>query len=300
VTVATFTHNAGGDPASNFTATIDWGDGTTTAGVVSLAGGTYSVKGSHTYSDEGSFSMKITMDDVPDGVSATIDSAAVMLEELMPDASRGTPNDRFISEVYREFLGRPVDPSALAFWGAQLAAGASRQTVAAEIIASTEAGELRNQIIDQAMQTYLHRSADAAGLAFFGQFLASGGTQQQLVTLILSSDEYFHARGGSTNDGFLTALYGDVLNRGLDAAGKAACEQVLAMGMTRLQVVQIVMNSVEHDRIVVQQLFAQYLHRGADLGAVNAFVAELEAGFTEDQILAQILGSDEFFSRVAA
>jgi PAS domain S-box-containing protein len=54
-TVATFTD---GDPSAgpgSFTATINWGDGTTTAGqVLEDASGTFSVSGSHTYAEEGS------------------------------------------------------------------------------------------------------------------------------------------------------------------------------------------------------------------------------------------------------
>ena len=52
MTVATFTQ-PGAQPASAFTATIDWGDGTSSAGVVAGGGGSYAVLGSHTYADEG-------------------------------------------------------------------------------------------------------------------------------------------------------------------------------------------------------------------------------------------------------
>src|SRR5262249_10627782 len=49
ITVAPFTHVNGLEPASAFTARIDWGDGHTTAGTISLSGTTYTVKGSHNY-----------------------------------------------------------------------------------------------------------------------------------------------------------------------------------------------------------------------------------------------------------
>jgi hypothetical protein len=47
--VATFTHAGGVEPAGAFTATINWGDGTTSAGTITLSGTTYIVTGSHTY-----------------------------------------------------------------------------------------------------------------------------------------------------------------------------------------------------------------------------------------------------------
>src|SRR5205807_2518819 len=55
--VATFT-DPGNDTAGEFTATIDWGDGTTSAGTVSGSGGTYTVTGDHTYTNtDGTFTV---------------------------------------------------------------------------------------------------------------------------------------------------------------------------------------------------------------------------------------------------
>ena len=53
-TIATFTDPGTTDPAADFTATIDWGDGTTTAGIVTEgpAAGDYVVSGTHQYTDE--------------------------------------------------------------------------------------------------------------------------------------------------------------------------------------------------------------------------------------------------------
>src|SRR5262249_34834341 len=49
--VATFVDPGSPDPASNFTATIDWGDGTTEAGTVTGGSGSYTGTGTHTYTD---------------------------------------------------------------------------------------------------------------------------------------------------------------------------------------------------------------------------------------------------------
>jgi hypothetical protein len=51
-TLATFSDPGSPDPAADFTATVDWGDGTTTTGTVTGAGGNFTVSGSHTYVDE--------------------------------------------------------------------------------------------------------------------------------------------------------------------------------------------------------------------------------------------------------
>ncbi len=54
-TVATFSDSNTALTPASFTATIAWGDGTTTAGTVTGGSGSFTVTGQHTYADEGSF-----------------------------------------------------------------------------------------------------------------------------------------------------------------------------------------------------------------------------------------------------
>lgn len=61
VTVATFTHANGVEPASAFVATIHWGDGTTSTGTVTKSGATYTVKGSHSYTHSGTHTITTTV-----------------------------------------------------------------------------------------------------------------------------------------------------------------------------------------------------------------------------------------------
>jgi hypothetical protein len=62
-TVETFVDGSATDPPSNFIATINWGDGTSSTGIVTSAGGPglYAVSGTHTYTDElsGTFSVNL-------------------------------------------------------------------------------------------------------------------------------------------------------------------------------------------------------------------------------------------------
>jgi hypothetical protein len=62
--VATFTHANGVEPASAFVATIDWGDNTTSPGIITLSGTAYSVKGSHTYANSGTHIVKTMVTEV--------------------------------------------------------------------------------------------------------------------------------------------------------------------------------------------------------------------------------------------
>jgi len=78
--VATFTDNDTSQPASNFTATIDWGDGSTAAGVVSGSAGSFTVAGTHRYADEGSFSVGIAVADIANAVNASATGTATVGE----------------------------------------------------------------------------------------------------------------------------------------------------------------------------------------------------------------------------
>jgi hypothetical protein len=80
VTVATFTDANPGATVADFTASITWGDGTTTAGTVSAnAGGGFSVTGTHGYADEGSYAVGVTIAD-DGGKTATASSTATVAE----------------------------------------------------------------------------------------------------------------------------------------------------------------------------------------------------------------------------
>lgn len=62
-TVATFTDPAGADVIANYTATIDWGDGTpATPGVITAGtGGSFLVGGTHTYTALGTYNLTVTI-----------------------------------------------------------------------------------------------------------------------------------------------------------------------------------------------------------------------------------------------
>jgi hypothetical protein len=66
--VASFT-DSDGDKLANFSATLDWGDGTTTSGTLAAnSSGGFNVSGNHTYATHGPFTLKVGVNDT-DGTS---------------------------------------------------------------------------------------------------------------------------------------------------------------------------------------------------------------------------------------
>jgi hypothetical protein len=76
-TVATFTTADKTDSAAAFTAVITWGDGSTSTGVITASGGSFTVCGSHTYSAAGSYAVSVQISN-PKTQSATVNDTATV------------------------------------------------------------------------------------------------------------------------------------------------------------------------------------------------------------------------------
>jgi hypothetical protein len=78
--VGNFRDGSSNPDLADFTATIDWGDGTTTAGTIASNGaGGFKVTGTHTYAEEGSYALNVSVSDAG-GSSTTIASTAAVAD----------------------------------------------------------------------------------------------------------------------------------------------------------------------------------------------------------------------------
>ncbi len=98
-TVMTFSDPDPSGAGADYTATIDWGDGSTGSGQVSGSGGALTVGGSHTYAEEGAYPVTVVLTDVdtptlkPSAIShaAVSDAALHAIGRATNTASDGTP-----------------------------------------------------------------------------------------------------------------------------------------------------------------------------------------------------------------
>lgn len=72
VTVATFTDSDGAALAGDFSATVDWGDGTQTPGTITGSNGSFAVIGTHTYAFAGQDIITVTLQDLAHGAASTL------------------------------------------------------------------------------------------------------------------------------------------------------------------------------------------------------------------------------------
>jgi uncharacterized repeat protein (TIGR01451 family) len=86
-TVATFTDPSTSSIATDYSATIDWGDGTSSLGTVSGSGGAFTVSGSHTYVEEGTFPVKVTITDVDNSSNTAVANSTATVSDAALSAS---------------------------------------------------------------------------------------------------------------------------------------------------------------------------------------------------------------------
>jgi hypothetical protein len=204
-------------------------------------------------------------------------------------------NERFISQVYRDLLQRPPDPMGLSSWEQYLDQGGAASNMVTAIVNSPE---YRVHLIDQLYGLYLNRAVDSSGLSNFLSQLNRGVTDESVAAQLAGSPEYFATRGDSTNQGFLQALYQDVLDRPIDPTGQNYFLQQLASGISRQQVATELLTSLEYQQDLVQGDYQLLLGRAADSTGLTSFVNELQRGGTSEAILVALAGSGEFYTNV--
>jgi hypothetical protein len=152
-TVATFHDNNVLAPATDFTATITWGDGSTstvsgaTGGIVALGNGNFAVRAAHTYADEGNFTLAVQILDVG-GASiagsqriAVADHPLTNLSIIPPTATEGKNTGILTLATFADFLGAPSsDFTAVINWG-----DGSTSTVSGSGIVAGSGGGFRVQ-----------------------------------------------------------------------------------------------------------------------------------------------------------
>jgi uncharacterized delta-60 repeat protein len=220
-------------------------------------------------------------------------------------------NLEFLQKAYVDLLGRKIDAGGQAFFMGLLAGGTTRQQVVADIEASQE---YRTDLIQRLYQQYLHRAADQGGISYFLGQLSMGATDEQIATSLIASGEFFQDAGG-TNAGFLNAIYADILGRTIDQSGQKTFSAQLAQGVSRVQIAHDLFSSTEYLTDLVDSFYSIYLQRQADAAGLNGFVGALQkaslllqpiftsnpnvlnGGVTDEQAIALIVSSTEFFNR---
>ena len=246
-----------------------------------------------THTSTGTYTDTWTFTD-PNYVSQT----GTVTDTIVQANAPATLNQVLVEEDYRVLLNRAAEPEGLTYWSTLLNNGATPNSVGMGITNSTES---LTDIVINDYQGFLNRAPEPGGLnCWLGQ-LQSGRTPDQVAAGILGSAEYF-ADHGSTNQGFVTSLYQNVLGRAPDSGGNAFWLNALASGASRTQVAFGFLTSPE--AAAKQTTSADYsgiLNRSPDAGGLNFWVGTLTGpspSLTNQQVAVDFIDSAENINRI--
>jgi hypothetical protein len=174
------------------------------------------------------------------------------------EATRFTGNAAFVEALFRDFLHRVGDPNnpndAGAFVNFLNSGTLTDAQVATAVSHSPEALGI---VVNALFARLLNRTADSGGLAAFVAFLQGGGTVEQVIALIVSSQEFANLTGGS-NSGFIQALYGDLLGRTV-SSGELMNWLNMLPTLGRAGVASAILASSEYRTDEIEQLYGNPL-----------------------------------------
>jgi hypothetical protein len=300
--IATFTTPYTANVADDFTANIDWGDGSSSAGTINGLAGSFTVSGSHLYAAPGEMTAVVDICDKAPGTAAGSASATIDVGD--------TPNRKYVAAVYQDVLGRAPDANGLGYWSQQLDHRTSIIRVAESIAHSAE--YYANFVIKPDFLKLLGRQADDAGVTYWTQQMQHGLTDQELEARLIASDEFYakaenfdpapDADDTSIADtdritDWIDAIYKLLLGRTPDSGGEKYWSSQLDAGLSREEVALRIANSSENNTQLIKADFFQYLGRAPDPDGLKYWLGKFASGTANEDVIAGITGSTEFYKK---
>ncbi|MBJ3774418.1 DUF4214 domain-containing protein [Acuticoccus mangrovi] len=183
----------------------------------------------------------------------------------------GLSNEEFVETLYQTALGRDADATGLAGWTARLDSGVMERS---ELLwRFAESREHVAQLADVVAEGLWSANENAVSVSLlylaaydrmptYDEFDRDYGTVNLerlnwVADQIFSSDEVQDRYAGLDDEGFITALYNDILGRDPDAAGLAAWTHQLDEGLQdRSDLFRNFAEGREHQKLVADQVLA--------------------------------------------
>jgi PKD repeat protein len=203
VQVATFTSSYTGNVAGDFTATIDWGDGQTSKGVITGSAGSFVVNDTHTYADEGSYTVKVKIvDDTPGTATITAQQTVTVAEgdtlnatatAISPVEGSALTNVQVASFTSTYANNSPSDFKATIDWGDGQTSNGMVTFAGGKFIVSTASNDSHTYADEGGVTVKVTITDDGAGTATAtvqqSVTVGEGDTLQQATVLALSPTE---------------------------------------------------------------------------------------------------------------
>jgi hypothetical protein len=200
----------------------------------------------------------------------------------------------WIRGMYHDLLGRSPSDAEVDGWLQALQSGASPEAVAYGFAASGEREAIR---VRQDYQTYLGRTPAQSEVDGWVSAFTAGLTNESLIAGFLGSGEYYNnsAKGNGDDPDWVNAATQDVLHRAA-TAGEMNTLLGELVPSNLLQVANQLTHSTEQYQDFVTQAYETYLGRAPDPNGLNAWVAAMQAGLTDEHLEAKFIGSGEYIA----
>jgi hypothetical protein len=271
------------DPSGSvgdYTTTINWGDGSTSPGVVSANGDGFDVTGSHAYARAGSYPVTVSITDAGGASLSVGSSASVGLQQLSAQgvsfAVTGKKNFSGIVATFTDPDPR-IDPT---FYSATISWGDGSPVTAGVV------------------------SGRSSPFTVSGSHTYPSFTSTDILTITISdklgrtvvvNSRVVDPPAAQVNETWISQVFQDLLGRPAEQSALDFWSGLLDHGVDRSQIVQAIEQSPEFRALEIEQVYTQFLERSADSAGLSYFTSELLSGMTLEQVQAQIVGSAEFF-----
>ncbi len=211
-----------------------------------------------------------------------------------PDASRCpddpfTPDERYARTANADVLDRTITDDELHDLTYSLARGRTRADWVKDLLGSAEE---RGKLVDDAFQHYLGRAADSGGRAYWVTKLKTIKLPEFEAQLAGAPEVY--RKAGSTNAGYVTALYQLINGRAVDPGGLAYWTGRLDAGLSRGSFAKLLLTSHETAGRTVKAAFQHLLSRAPDSGGAAYWTTYLERGNDQRDLWRSVMGTGEY------
>jgi hypothetical protein len=213
--------------------------------------------------------------------ASPVDAIAAPATREAPAAPAATDEQlrAYIESVYQLLLGRGADDVGMQYWLGKFHEGVARETIAS---AFANSGEFRSGILAAHYQYFLFRPIDSAGLDYFLALMRFAGFRiQDIDVLLMASDEYYDFADRIPSE-YIRFVYHHLLGREPDSGLVAAA----------------IIYSTEALTPVVGFYYQYVLGRPGDPAGVAYWVGQIQAGHRDEDVIALLIGSDEYFDLV--
>ena len=203
-----------------------------------------------------------------------------------------THSQRFVVQIFQDLLHRSPTPTSLNYWSNLIHEGAITRVQLVNLIVN--GSEFRRLLITNAFQSILGRAPTTAMLTALDTNMAQGESIETIESQLYGSTEYFANHGG-TRASFLSATFQSVVGKPINAAAMTLYANLLSQGSTRGHIAALILNRNDALSLRVTNYFHEFLHRDPAPVILSTVVNEIHNGLTDQQLIAQLVGSGEYW-----